>query len=81
MVTELDNTKLHQRLRDIIRETLIEKVTEVELIESITCINALKNNEFDSNTMRTPTPTQAPHTPSATNLSPSTSASTLARIS
>ena len=42
----LDATKLPERLKTLISETLDEKVSEVELIETVTCINALRNNEF-----------------------------------
>lgn len=44
MKETLPNTRLPERLKTLILETLNEKVTEVELIETVTCINALRNN-------------------------------------
>ena len=44
MKETLPETKLPERLKKIILDTLNEKVTEVELIETVTCINALRNN-------------------------------------
>ena len=44
MKDTLPATKLPENLKKIIIDTLTEKVTEVELIETVTCINSLRNN-------------------------------------
>lgn len=44
MKDTLVDTKLPDKLKKLIIITLTEKVTEVELIETVTCINALRNN-------------------------------------
>lgn len=46
MKESLESTKLPESLKRLIFITLEEKVSEVELIETVTCINALRNNEF-----------------------------------
>lgn len=46
MVEELEKVKLPSRLKHAVADTLRDKLSEVELIECISCINALKNNEF-----------------------------------
>ena len=46
MAEELEKAKLPSKLKQAAADTLQEKLSEVELIECITCINALKNNEF-----------------------------------
>jgi hypothetical protein len=80
MVEELERVKLPSRLKQAAADTLREKLSEVELIECISCINALKNNEFDPATASTPLPTQNPPS-SEKNPSPRTSAWSSARTS
>jgi hypothetical protein len=50
MMEELEKVKLPSRLKQVAADTLREKLSEVELIECISCINALKNNEFETTT-------------------------------
>jgi hypothetical protein len=60
MAEELERVKLPSRLKQAAVDTLRDKLSEVELIECISCINALKNNEFDPAAASTPPPTQSP---------------------
>jgi len=48
----LESSKLPETLKALIFVTLSEKVSEVELIETVTCINALRNNEFEASIAR-----------------------------
>jgi hypothetical protein len=50
MLEELSKTKLDRHLREMVEETFNHKIKQVELIETITCIGALKNNEFETST-------------------------------
>jgi hypothetical protein len=59
MVEELERVKLPSRLKQAAADTLREKLSEVELIECISCINALKNNEFDPTTVSNAYATQS----------------------
>ena len=44
MLEELEKVKLPSKLKQTAADTLRDKLTEVELIECISCISALKNN-------------------------------------
>ena len=73
--------KLPPTLKTLILHTLEEKVSEVELIETVTCINALRNNEFEAGIARKECLTQVRTSRPRTSRSPSTSESTSATIS
>jgi hypothetical protein len=46
MKDTLAQARLPPKLKHLILDTLTEKVSEAELIETVTCINSLRNNEF-----------------------------------
>jgi hypothetical protein len=81
MRDSLAPTKLPNTLKTLILHTLEEKVSEVELIETVTCINALRNNEFEAGIARNHCFIQVRTSLPRTSPSPSTSESTSATIS